>query len=196
MFAVYKTSQKKNFSPNMLQKYVVKVQRKYSKTTVNCTSTVCTCDSNGMPKVQDKYIENVDTVKKLYYLKVALFAVCIKTSFAKAKIFLFSTVKHATLSWRKTLFLEEGVSRISCQKFAIVKNLMKSNHLCPEIKEKLCTYSGVYPISDLFSSTLLLIFSSIGSPYYPELSFPAGSSLLLKGQLISKGLFKVFICTK
>ena len=39
MFAVYKTSQKKNFFPNTLQKYVVKVQRKYSKNTVNCTST-------------------------------------------------------------------------------------------------------------------------------------------------------------
>ena len=42
MFAVYKTSQKKNFFPNTLQKYVVKVQRKYSKNTVNCTSTTGT----------------------------------------------------------------------------------------------------------------------------------------------------------
>jgi hypothetical protein len=39
MFAVYKTSQKKKFFPNTLQKYVVKVQRKYSENPVNCTST-------------------------------------------------------------------------------------------------------------------------------------------------------------
>ena len=143
-----KTSQKKNFYPNTLQKYVVKVQRKYSKNTVHCTSTagppqpifgregfllwkiqarprpwgpwgscqpwrpctICTCDSNVMPKVQDKYIGNVDTVKKLYYWKVVLFAVCVKTSFEKAKIFLFSTVKHATLSRRKTMFCRRSSS--------------------------------------------------------------------------------------
>lgn len=122
MFAVYKTSQKKNFSQIHCKYIFSKYKRKYSKTTVNCTSTVCTCDSNGMQKVQDKYIENVDTVKKLYYWKVVLFAVCVKTSFEKAKIFLFSTVKHATLSRRKQCFVEEGVSRISCQNLLLYKN--------------------------------------------------------------------------
>jgi len=44
MFAVYKTSQKKNFFPNTLQKSLIKVQGKYSENTVNCTSTA------GLPR--------------------------------------------------------------------------------------------------------------------------------------------------
>ena len=161
MFAVYKTSQKKNFFPNNLQKSLIKVQRKYSENTVNCTSTAgpprpifgregyhSSAHITSMPTLLPLSIlqnpgkaqafgtiEALPAVaalhcmhlwqnwnaksarhwkcghsEKLYYWKVVLFAVCLKTSFEKAKIFLFSTVKHATLSRRISMFfVEEGV---------------------------------------------------------------------------------------
>ena len=123
--------------------------------------------------------------EKLYYWKVVLFAVCLKTSFEKAKIFLFSTVKHATLSRRISMFfVEEGVPCVlnSCQKFAIVKKSL--NEIKPSLSWNKTKTMYLFPslrlILDLFSSTPLLIFSIIGSPYYPELSFPVGSPLFLR----------------
>ena len=123
-----KTSQKKNFYPNTLQKYVVKVQRKYSKNTVHCTSTagppqpifgregfllwkiqarprpwgpwgscqpwrpctICTCDSNVMPKVQDKYIGKCGHSEKVVLLESGIIcSVCKNVIWKGQNLFIF-----------------------------------------------------------------------------------------------------------